>query len=259
MEKTPPSGGSAAPSGDRPGFRYSTLAKVLTEEIQSGRYAVGEKIPTETELQNRFDASRHTVREALRSLKEEGLLSSRAGVGTVVRSIGQADGRRYMQSTTTLQELVQSAEATRLQLMSSRDIIADAGLSQRLGIRLGQQMIEASVRRFQPGSDEPTAWILMYLRPEHANVVASIDESSEPVHVKVERMHGVRIAEVRQQIIAIQLNEESARLLNAAQGSPCLRITRRFFDAQDRILFATVGCYPSDRFSHDTAFRVVRD
>jgi GntR family transcriptional regulator len=60
---------SATPGGARPASRYSTLARVLTGEIESGRYKVGQKIPTEAELQQRFDVSRHTVREALRDLK----------------------------------------------------------------------------------------------------------------------------------------------------------------------------------------------
>src|SRR6186713_2308277 len=72
--------------GTRPGTRYSTLARHLTEEIEGGRYKVGELIPTEAELQQRFDMSRHTVREALRDLKARGLVVARAGVGTVVRA-----------------------------------------------------------------------------------------------------------------------------------------------------------------------------
>ena len=79
---------SIAPDPRRaaPASRYSTLARVLTDEIETGRYKVGQLIPTEAELQRRFDVSRHTVREALRDLKDRGLILARAGVGTVVRA-----------------------------------------------------------------------------------------------------------------------------------------------------------------------------
>src|SRR5688572_7476285 len=96
----------AAPqAGSRPGTRYSTLARLLTEEIESGRYKVGQRIPTEAELTQRFDVSRHTVREALRDLKTQGLILARAGVGTVVRA--KAPRTRFMQGVGTLQELIQ--------------------------------------------------------------------------------------------------------------------------------------------------------
>ena len=101
-----------APPALRPSTRYSTLAHLLTTEIESGRYKVGEKIPTEVELQQRHDVSRYTVREALRELKQQGLVVARAGVGTVVRA--QAPRTRFMQGVGTLQELVQFAEATRI-------------------------------------------------------------------------------------------------------------------------------------------------
>ena len=67
---------------------FATLARLLTDEIEAGRYKVGQKIPTEAELQQRFDVSRHTVREALRDLKSQGLVTARAGIGTVVRAKG---------------------------------------------------------------------------------------------------------------------------------------------------------------------------
>src|SRR4030088_1553216 len=78
----------------RPGPRYSALARLLTSEIASGRYRVGDRIPTEAQLQQRFDVSRHTIREALREMKAQGLLTARAGIGTVVRA--KAPGVRLM-------------------------------------------------------------------------------------------------------------------------------------------------------------------
>src|SRR6478736_2804611 len=102
----------------RPGSRYATLARVLTDEIESGRYKVGDKIPTEAELQQRFDVSRHTVREALRDLKARGLVLARAGVGTVVRA--KAPHARFMQGIGTLKELIQFVEATRMKVLHRR-------------------------------------------------------------------------------------------------------------------------------------------
>jgi DNA-binding GntR family transcriptional regulator len=245
---------AAGTLSQRPGPRYSALARLLTSEIASGRYRVGDRIPTEAKLQQRFDVSRHTIREALRELKTQGLLTARAGIGTVVRA--KAPGARLMMGVGTLRELIHFVEATRMRLIDRREVIADEALAQKLGARQGQQWIEATVLRFLPDERTPVAAMSIYLRPEHADVLGMIDRSKQPVFNLLERHHGVRIAEVRQQIVAVTLGKPAARALVARAGSPALEITRHYLDAQDRVTLVSVGQYPSDRFSHSTKFRV---
>lgn len=244
----------SAPAGSRPGTRYSTLARLLTEEIESGHYKVGEKIPTEAELQQRYDVSRHTVREALRDLKAHGLILARAGVGTVVRA--RAPRTRFMQGVGTLQELIQFVEATRMRVLKKRRFIVDEALTERLRMKVGQQWHEASVLRFLPNETVPVASMSIYARPEHSDVFERIDSAGLPVFTLIERHHGVRISEVSQQIVAVNLEAGPARTLKTRIGTPALEITRQYTDAQDRLVMASVGLYPSDRFSHNTKFRI---
>src|ERR1035441_3390144 len=68
--------------------RYAAVAKALILEIERGRFPVGEKLPTEQEICERFGISRFTAREAIRRLTEAGLAFKRAGVGTI--EIGRA-------------------------------------------------------------------------------------------------------------------------------------------------------------------------
>jgi GntR family transcriptional regulator len=238
----------------RPGTRYSTLARALTEEIESGRVEVGAKLPTEAELQERFDVSRHTVREALRELKAQGLVVARPGIGTVVRA--GARRPRLMQGVGTLHELIQLAEVTHMRLLKKRPLIADSLLAGRIGVKPGQQLHVASVLRFLPDAPTPVASLFVYVRPEHSEVLELIEPTGLPIFMLLERRHGVRIVEVSQQIVATALEAGEARALKACVGTPALEITRRYADAQDRFVMASVGLYPSDRFSHTTKFRV---
>lgn len=57
----------------------------IRREIESGRYKVGDRLPSEAELVQRFGHSRITVGRALRDLQAEGLIERRAGSGTFVR------------------------------------------------------------------------------------------------------------------------------------------------------------------------------
>ncbi len=68
----------------------STLVEQVTEQIEqmieSGQWKVGEKIPPEPELMEQFAVSRNTLREAIRSLVHAGMLETRQGIGTTIKS-----------------------------------------------------------------------------------------------------------------------------------------------------------------------------
>jgi GntR family transcriptional regulator len=242
-------------AGARPGTRYSTLARLLTEEIESGRYKVGDRIPTEAELQQRFDVSRHTVREALRDLKGRGLILARAGIGTVVRT-REASDTSFMQGAGTLEDVIQFGEATRMKVLHHGPVVADEALADEVAAKPGQALHLVSLLRYRPKEAFPAGRVDIYLRPEHADVLSEIETSSMPVLRLVERVHGVRITEVVQKILAATLGSAEARLLKSRPGKPALHVTRHYFDSQDRLVMATVGLYPSDRFSHNTRFRI---
>lgn len=54
--------------------------------IESGKWPVGDRLPPEMKLMKEFDVSRNTLREAIHALVHAGLLETKQGSGTVVRS-----------------------------------------------------------------------------------------------------------------------------------------------------------------------------
>ena len=63
---------------------WSAIAETLTGEIRGGHYRPGDKLPTEAGLAARFGVNRHTVRHALASLAEDGIVHARRGAGVFV-------------------------------------------------------------------------------------------------------------------------------------------------------------------------------
>ncbi len=230
------------------------LARHLRSQIGQGRYPVGTALPTEAELQRRFDVSRHTVREALRDLKAEGLLAARAGIGTVVRA--QAPAASYVQGIGTLEEIIQFGEATRMKLLSHESVVVDEALATQSGARPGQELVLVSLLRFRPKEKLPVGFLQIYLRPEHSEVIGEIEKGRLPVLRLVERRYAVGIAEVLQRIAAVPLTRSQAATLTGKAGQPALKVTRHYFDAQGRHLMATVGLYPGERLSHNTRLRI---
>ena len=65
---------------------YRRIAQDLRQQIKSGRPGPGEQLPTELELSERYEASRNTIRDAIKWLTVNGLVETRPGQGTFVRS-----------------------------------------------------------------------------------------------------------------------------------------------------------------------------
>jgi DNA-binding FadR family transcriptional regulator len=63
---------------------HRSLLRVFIAEIVNGTLAAGERLPTETELAQRFDVSRGVARECLRGLEERGLVAVKHGSGATV-------------------------------------------------------------------------------------------------------------------------------------------------------------------------------
>lgn len=65
---------------------YRRIAQQLRQQIKSGHPGPGEQLPTELELSERFEVSRNTIRDAIKWLTVNGLVETRPGQGTFVRS-----------------------------------------------------------------------------------------------------------------------------------------------------------------------------
>ena len=60
------------------------IADDIELQIRNGKYSIGEKLPTEPELVELYGVSRNTLREAIQSLSNSGILETRQGDGTYV-------------------------------------------------------------------------------------------------------------------------------------------------------------------------------
>ena len=107
--------------------RYSLnqqVADSIVKMIERGIYKIGEKIPTETELMHMFDVSRNTIREAIQSLNQAGVLAVKQGDGTYVRATNRFDANMKMKyeevSFDEISESRKALEVTICLLASSR-------------------------------------------------------------------------------------------------------------------------------------------
>jgi GntR family transcriptional regulator, transcriptional repressor for pyruvate dehydrogenase complex len=102
----------------------------LREQVLSGQWPVGARLPAETELAQRLEVGRSTVREAVRALVHAGLLETRQGSGTYVRSVTPgADWEPRLRRAAVLEayEVREALEVQAARLAAGRRTEADIG------------------------------------------------------------------------------------------------------------------------------------
>ena len=124
---------------------WQAIADALRSDLAEGKYAPGDKLPTEAGLAERFGVNRHTVRHGISALVEEGLIRTRRGSGAFVAAtptdypIGQrvrfhenliAAGRRPDKRVLQVEERsATTGEAKALQIAPGDPVCAYHGLS----------------------------------------------------------------------------------------------------------------------------------
>src|SRR6266481_3273421 len=118
---------------------YLQLVRALKDEIVSGVHPVGSQLPTEEELCERFSVSGYTVREALRRLREDNLVASRQGAGTVVVPPRPADS--FVHEVMSINDLVAFATGVRFAIDAIEMIEVDDKLAARIGVASGENWL----------------------------------------------------------------------------------------------------------------------
>jgi GntR family transcriptional regulator len=236
--------------------RYRQLAQTLINEIESGRYPVGNLLPTEFELCEQFGASRFTVREAIKQLVQLGLVDRQAGVGTRVK-IAQPSSE-YRQVMQRLADLQQYSAQTELEIFHAQTIELDKALCQLLRGTPGQTWLRAEGIRRVGDRRLPICFTEIYIHPAFRSIQGLTGRRLRtPVYTLIEQQFGEQVAEVQQQIRAVALSAAMARVLKAQAKSPGLWICRHYVNRRSEVIEVAISTHPSDRFTYSENF--VRD
>ena len=130
--------------------RGQRVAQQLLDDITTGVFEQGSKLPPERELMTRYGVGRNSLREAVQSLVAMGVLDVRAGAGTTVRMI---DGSAAITQSFTTAMLQEAASDDILELRVLLEVDAAARAAERAndeelqGIRTTLAAYQDAVRR----------------------------------------------------------------------------------------------------------------
>lgn len=234
--------------------RYLQVARTLRKEIVDGIYPVGSQLPTEHELCERFAVSRYTVREALRRLREDNLVSSRPRTGTQV--IPRTSSSSYAQDVMSIDDLLAFAAGAQFDIESNAMITIDAETAERTGLDIGEQWLAVSgYRRATDGN--PICRTEYYINRAFAAVGRLLQRHSGPIFPLIEDLFGISIVDVHQEISAVLVSDDLAAALRITAGAPALQMQRTYTTSDGEIAQVTVNTHPAAQYRHSMTMRRV--
>lgn len=200
---------------------YIKIHNQLRENIEDGKWKVGEKIPAERELAGQFNVSRMTLRQAIQELVDEGILERRVGSGTFVAN---RKVQERMSGVTSFTDLMKSLG----KVPSSTTISYHLTIPSQVEIeKLDLKEVDQVVRmeRIRSGNDVPICF-------EVATIPASLvkglskEEVTTSFWETLEHKAHLYPGHAVQHISATKANERIATYLNVKRGDPLLRMTQ---------------------------------
>ena len=237
--------GTGRREAERP--RYQQLADVLIARIESGAYAVGSLLPTESHFCTEFDVSRFTVREALRRLTEIGLVQRRQGAGTQV--VADRLQPSYTQSMRSISELFQYALDTRFDIDTATLVTPNDETAHFLGRLPGRRWLRLDGLRRQPDGT-PICTTRVFVHDDYADIADRLDRLDGPIYRMIEAQYGDLVVEVDQEITAEPMRPETAEALGCGPDCTAVRVVRRYLGVRDKPILVSINHHPADRFSY---------
>jgi len=199
---------------------YYQLKLILLNMINEGELQVGDLIPTEKELGEKYDLSRITVRAAIQELVQEGYLERRQGIGTFV---AEPKLRRGIGNLTSFSMDMSRAGHKPGSLLLEFGIEKAIGaVATALKIPEGQNVW--LIERLRTVDDEPISHSISYLNlPKEVVLTKEQLEKEVSLWALLEEMN-IIITEVEDTVQAITANSRQSRLLKVQVGAPLLLI-----------------------------------
>ncbi|MDT8421956.1 MAG: phosphonate metabolism transcriptional regulator PhnF [Desulfuromonadales bacterium] len=197
---------------------YRQISQLIESDIESGRYAVGAQLPTEHDLGRHYKVNRHTAREALRQLKDDGLAYSIRGKGTfVAHSKVLYRVARKMRFSTSVLEVGLTPGA---KLISTRTEPANETLRDKLDLPKDAPLVVLEILRSV--NQIPFSFAVSYLPAEHFGLMSQRLQEGFSLYALMRELYGIEVSR-QSSIFEVTLPEtRDAELLQIPLNVPLL-------------------------------------
>jgi len=200
---------------------YIQLMDILKEKVQHAEWAPGDQIPGEQDLCEHYQVSRTVVRQALRELEYEGVISRQKGKGTFI-SLPKISEGLVQKLTGFYQDMVERGLNPGTKVLHQNVIPSNDKIARFLNIKTGEKLIDIQRLRFI--NEEPIQLVTTYIPYEICPALASVDLTNCSLYEYLEKEYEIFITKGRRFIEAVLANDFEAELLGIERGAPLLML-----------------------------------
>jgi len=201
---------------------YVQLKDFVYEQIRTGSWKTGERIPTEEELKERFSISRATVRQALAELEREGLLVRQRGRGSFVAK-PRIEMKLHDIYSFTL-DLAARGLHPESRVMVFEVVMRNLQITQTLGLRETDPLVKLVRLRLADG--DPIMLETTYIPEQLVPGLTREDVMAHRLYALLEERYGLRLERAVETLEPILIDDFAARMLEVSPGSPALFVER---------------------------------
>lgn len=222
--------------------KYLMIYEELKKEIKNGTYPVGETFPAEPELQNRFGASRITVRHSVQMLVDDGYLQRMSGIGTIVIN---------RKSSLQLQNLISFSEENKNAVSTVLSVHTDVKPSTLVSsnLKLSNDILVSCQERLRWVDGAPISYQRVYC-PQFVGLTEEELQDPNISLYKLLKEKGYVVKSAQETIEAVLADAAFAGYLQIEKGSPLLFVKRVTSDEKERVIEYAEIIYRGDMYRY---------
>lgn len=227
--------------------KYYQLASILRQKIEDGEWEPRSPIPSERQLEQLYNVSRTTTREAIDHLVRQGYLYREHGRGTFVSP--QKLQKGLMELTSFSEDLIKRGITPGQVILNLDWLVPPPNILQKLELSAGSEVL--CIRRLRLGDQTPIGLQTSYLALDKSRNITREDlESTGSLYRILAEKFGIIPTEADETLEVTLATPEEALLLTIEPGSPLL-LNKRVLFSQTRTPVEFVKIlYRGDRYRY---------
>ena len=226
--------------------KYLQISAWLKEVIQTGRYKVGERLPSEVELSQMCGVNRNTLRQAIAELTVAGILRKEKGTGTFVSAPAPSELKHKLERISSFRDMLGQSG------IKAKTIVVEKGIEKAddyvaKTLFLGRSKKVIAVRRVRAGNGTPYIFEESFLPADTFEGFLNYDLTGSMYDLISERFNIV-LARSKQTISAVNLNQRIAGIMGIPENSAAIFSEYITFDDKSMPVEILYSYYRGDKY-----------
>lgn len=227
--------------------RHEQISDWLRQQIEEGTYEIDAQLPSESQLGERFGVSRITVRRALQTLENEGLIYRQQGLGSFVKDNRVRQG--LVRLTDFVEDMAQAGITASSRIVHHAQEPAPPDVAAALGLEEGAVVVRLD--RLRLGDGKPFAFDRTWLPVFYGQLLEGRNLNEASIYTILEKHYEIEVLRGRFRIEAVHADAEVAVHLQVQEGRALLQIERVSLTHGDRRVYFQRRFYRSDRVAYE--------